>query len=87
MWSYMMKHVLVAKQLWNIVVDVDQRATSPTSQSTVTNIGSSSTMASPTPPTQEQLRWDRKDAQAHALIALTVKRHIVPHVWPCSTSK
>ena len=23
MWSYMMKHVLVAKQLWNIVADVD----------------------------------------------------------------
>ena len=25
MWSYMMKHVLVAKQLWNIVADVDKR--------------------------------------------------------------
>ena len=32
MWSYIMKHVLVAKQLWNIVVDVDWRPTGPTSQ-------------------------------------------------------
>ena len=89
MWSYMMKHVLVAKQLWNIVVDVDRRPAGPTtSQSTITDTGSSSsTVTSSTPPTQEQLRWDGKDAQAHALIALSVKRHIVPHIRSCSTSK
>ena len=50
MWSYMMKHVLVAKQLWNIVVDVDRCPVGhSTSQSTVTDRGSSSnTMATST---------------------------------------
>ena len=71
------------------MVDVDRRPTGPTtSQSTITDTGSSSsTMTSSTPPTQEKLRWDGKDAQAHALIALSVKRHIVPHIRSCSTSK
>ena len=89
MWSYMMKHVLGTKQLWNIVLDVDRRPVSPsTSQSTLTDTGSSSsTVTSSTPPTQEQLRWDGKEAQSHALIALSVKRQIVPHTRPCSTSK
>ncbi|MCO5585732.1 hypothetical protein L7F22_039668 [Adiantum nelumboides] len=31
-------------------------------------------------PTTEQVRWDVKDAQAHALIALFVKRTITPHI-------
>ena len=31
-------------------------------------------------PTAEQARWDGKDAQAHALIALSVKRNITPHI-------
>ena len=74
MWSYMMKHVLVAKQLWNIVVDVDKQPASPTTQPIVIDpTTSSGTVAMPSPPTQEQLRWDGKDAQAHALIALSVK--------------
>ena len=30
--SYLMKHVLVAKKLWNIMVDADQRLASPTSK-------------------------------------------------------
>ena len=37
-------------------------------------------------PMQEQLRWDGKNAQAHALIALSMKWHIVPHTW-YATSK
>jgi hypothetical protein len=44
---------------------------------------SSSTIAMSFPPTQEQLRWDRKDVQVHVLIALSVK----PHIQSCTTSK
>ena len=34
-------------------------------------------------PNAEQLRWDGKDAQAHALIAFSVKRAIIPHIRSC----
>ena len=79
----------LAKQLWNIVADVDKRpGGSSSTQSGVVDASSSSTSAStPSPPTQEQTKWDGKDAQAHALIALSVKRHIVPHVRSCTSSK
>ena len=40
-----------------------------------------------TPATQEQKRWDGRDAHAHALIALSVKRTIIPHIRSCKTAK
>ncbi|MCO5586209.1 hypothetical protein L7F22_040148 [Adiantum nelumboides] len=38
-------------------------------------------------PTAEQARWDVKDAQAHALIALSVKRTITPHIRSAKSAK
>ena len=38
-------------------------------------------------PNAEQLRWDGKDAQAHALIAFSVKRAIIPHIRSCNLTK
>ena len=38
-------------------------------------------------PTVEQARWDGKDAQAHALIALSVKQNITPHIRSAKTAK
>ena len=74
--------------LWNIVVDVDTRPAGRTTQPIgIDPTTSSGTVAMPSPPTQEQLRWDGKDAQAYAFIALSVKRHIVPHIRSCTTSK
>ena len=32
-------------------------------------------------------RWDGKDVQAHALIALSVKRNITPHIRSAKTAK
>ena len=89
MWVYMMRHVLVAKQLWDIVIGSDEclasssSPNSPSRSGTDTNNASSSTQLS----TSSQLKWDGKDAQAHALIVLSVKRHIVPHIRSCTTSK
>ena len=64
MWSYMMKHVLVAKQLWNIVADVDKRpgGSSSTQSGVVDASGSLKSASKPSPPTQEQTKWDGKDA-------------------------
>ena len=39
------------------------------------------------PPTVDQTRWDGRDAQAHALIALSVKRTIIPHIRSCKSAK
>ena len=39
------------------------------------------------PPTVDQTRWDGRDAQAHVLIALSVKRTIIPHIWSCKSAK
>lgn len=83
MWSYMMKHVLVVKQLWNIVADVNKRPDGSTSNVTDAS-SSSSVVSSPSPPTQDQLRWDGKDSQAHALSALSL---IVMHIRSCTSSK
>ncbi|MCO5581357.1 hypothetical protein L7F22_035239 [Adiantum nelumboides] len=38
-------------------------------------------------PTSEQARWDVKDAQAHALIALSVKHTITPHIRSVKSAK
>ena len=78
MWSYMMKHVLVAKKLWNIVAYIEKRPNSPTAQPvfidpTASPSRTPTTMTTASPPTHDQLRWDGKDAQAHALIALSIK--------------
>ena len=93
MWAYMMKHVLVAKQLWGYVCGsevrpagpVAQNASASSSSSTVTS--GSSTSAPPPPPTADQLRWDGRDAQAHALIALSCKGQVIPHIRSCTTAK
>ncbi|MCO5580068.1 hypothetical protein L7F22_033934 [Adiantum nelumboides] len=38
-------------------------------------------------PTAEQARWDVKNAQAHALIALSVKHTITPHIRSAKSAK
>ena len=90
MWAYMMRHVLVAKQLWDIVIGSDERpasSSSPNSPSRSGTTDADNASSSTQLPTSSQLKWDGKDAQAHALIALSVKRHIVPHIRSCTTSK
>ena len=90
LWAYMMRHVLVAKDLWNVVAGNDVRPMSrtdnATSTGTVEDEAGTSTMVEP-PPSQEQRRWDGRDAQAHALIALSVKRSIIPHIRSCKTAR
>lgn len=38
-------------------------------------------------PTVEQTKWDGRDANAYALIALSVKCGIVPYIHSCKTAK
>ena len=94
MWAYMMHHVLVAKGFWNIVQGFDERpgsvgadsdivedgAGSSTFAAIVGAIGFGTSCATAVLPTAEQSHWDGRDAQAHALIALLVKRSMVPHI-------
>ena len=95
LWAYMMRHVLVAKGLWNIVQGVERR---PITGATIVADGDaegvkdnilhvSVRVADPPPSTTEQIHWDGRDAQAHALIALSVKRAIIPHIRSCRTAK
>ena len=93
LWAYMMRHVLVAKGLWNIVAGIEfwppSRQEPDASVEDGTD-GSRRDVAAPvveTPATQEQKRWDGRDAHAHALIALSVKRTIIPHIRSCKTTK
>ena len=95
LWAYMMRHVLVAQGLWNIVQGVDVRPTVGRDAANAAKTGDiedvagssvAATVRAP-PPTAEQSRWDGKDAQAHALLALSVKRAIIPHIRSCKTSK
>ena len=89
MWVYMMRHVLVANLLWDIVIGSDEHPTSsssPNSPSPSGTTGANNASSSTQQSTSSQLNWDGKDAQAHALIALSVKCHIVPHIRSCTTS-
>ncbi|MCO5591344.1 hypothetical protein L7F22_045326 [Adiantum nelumboides] len=83
LWAYMMEHVLVSKDVLNIVqgndvclgsVDVDEVEDAA---GLATRIAAARVVL----PIAEQARWDVKDAQAHALIALSVKRTITPHTF------
>ena len=96
LWAYMMRHVLVAKGLWNIVQGTDVRPIVAGNAANTSETGdvddgagtSTAVAAVRAPPlTAEQIRWDGRDAQAHALIALSVKRAIIPHIRSCRTAK
>ena len=86
-----MRNVLVAKQLWDIVIKSDERPTSCSSPNSPSSSGTSevnnTSNSIPQQPTYAQLKWDGKDAEAHALITLSIKCHIVPHIQSCTTSK
>ena len=90
LWDYMICHVLVAKELWNVVQAVGKRHVVVN-----TNVDGTDFVDHPTHahasisvvPNAEQLCWDGRDAQAHALIALFVKRAIIPHIRSCKTTK
>ena len=91
LWAYMMRHVLIAKGLWNIVKGNDTR-TGSTNTGTVEDAASFDSDAAPAPqvlppPTIDQTRWDGRDAQAHALIALSIKCTIIPHIQSCKSAK
>ena len=93
LWAYMMRHVLVAKGLWNVVQGAEKRPVVENTNADGTDsvedvdhpVDAHATVS--VVPTAEQLRWDGKDAQAHALIALSVKRAIIPHIRSCKTTK
>ena len=99
MWSNMMGHVLVSQGFWNIVqgIEVCPRSVTIADSESVEDVAGSRTYAtatgassSSTPrvvaaplPTTKQSSWDGRDAQAHALIVLSIKCFVVPHI--CST--
>ncbi|MCO5571315.1 hypothetical protein L7F22_025053 [Adiantum nelumboides] len=89
MWAYMMQHVLVSKGVWNIVQGIDVRPGTVDVAEVVDVAGPSTRTAAARSvlPTAEQARWDVKDAQAHALIALSVKRTITPHIRSAKSAK
>lgn len=93
-WAYIMHHVLVANNLWNIVAGLDIRPQSVVSANFPVALGagnatisSSSSTSALSPPTQEHVRWDGRDAQALALIVVSLERGIIPHIRSCKTSK
>ncbi|MCO5571414.1 hypothetical protein L7F22_034130 [Adiantum nelumboides] len=89
MWLYMMQHVLVSKDVSNIVQGIDVRPGSVDVAEVVDVAGPSTRIAAArfVLPTAEQARWDAKDVQAHALIALSVKRTITPHIHSAKSAK
>ena len=88
LWAYMMQHVLVAKGVWNIVQGLDVRPSSVDAGSIEDVEGSSSsTVVAAVLPTTEHAHWHGKDAQTHALIALSIKRNITPHIHSAKTAK
>lgn len=73
------------------VVDAGSVVDAAASSSSTTVAGTRSTTTAAAAgailPTAEQAPWDGKDAQAHALIALSVKRDIIPHIRSAKTTK
>ena len=72
---------------WNIVQGIDVCSGS-VDFGTIENVASTSTSNFATAlSTFEHVHWDGKDAQAHALLALSVKCVIIPHIHSCKTLK
>lgn len=83
LWSFMLRNILVGKGLWDIVSgDEVRRVTSPGTPSSQGSISSSSH-----PLTEEQRKFDCRNAQALSLISLSVKRHIMETIKSCTSSK
>ena len=87
LWAYMMHHVLVSKGFWNIVQGFDVHPGSVDSGTVEDVAGTSTSGAAAVLPTIEQVHWDGRDAQAHALIALSVKHTFVPHIRSARIAK
>ncbi|MCO5549107.1 hypothetical protein L7F22_002573 [Adiantum nelumboides] len=98
LWAYIMQHVLVSKGVWNIVHSIYVRPGFVDAGSNEDAVGSSigagvvrSTIVAAgvraVLPTGEQICWASKDSQAHAMIALSIKRNITPHIHSTSTTK
>ena len=100
MWAYMMKHVLVAKNIWLYVCGDEQRPRNVVNSASFSQASSNSDGGAPSGdsshvsttivqvrPTQNQLCWDAHDVQAHALIALSCRRGVIPHIHSCKSSK
>lgn len=99
LWTYLMKHVLVAKNLWLYVYGNEQRPLSAATAAFSSQAGSSDddgatsgdsshvSTAVQGRPTRDQLCWDARDAQTHALIALSCRRQVIPHIRSCKSSK
>ncbi|KAI5070918.1 hypothetical protein GOP47_0013169 [Adiantum capillus-veneris] len=80
----MAKNVLVGKGLWDYVSGDEVR---PGSIAPATPGRGATVGVGPSQVTPEQKRWDTKDAQAMAVIALTIKRTITPYIRSCRTSE
>ncbi|MCO5560736.1 hypothetical protein L7F22_014356 [Adiantum nelumboides] len=89
MWAYMMQHVLVSKGVCNIVegIDVHPGSEDVGEIEDVAGLAATITAVRFVLPTAEQARWDVKDAQAPALIALSMKRTITPHICSAKFAK
>ncbi|KAI5065418.1 hypothetical protein GOP47_0020113 [Adiantum capillus-veneris] len=80
----MAKNVFLGKGLWDYVSGDEVR---PRSIALAT-LGCGAVVGAGTSQvTLEQKKWDTKDSQAMAVIALTIKRTITPHIRSCSTSE
>ncbi|MCO5550514.1 hypothetical protein L7F22_004001 [Adiantum nelumboides] len=96
-WAYMMQHVLVSKGVLNIVQGIDVHSHSVDARFIEDVVGSStgagvvrSTTAASVRvvlPTTEQIHWDNKDSQAHAIIALFTKHNIAFPICLARTAK
>ena len=88
MWAYMMQHVLVSKGIWNIVQGIDVRPTVDIGDiEDDADHAARIVVARVVLPMTEQARWDVRDAQTHALIALSMKRTITPHIRLAKSAK
>ncbi|MCO5580502.1 hypothetical protein L7F22_034370 [Adiantum nelumboides] len=85
MWTYMMQHILVSKGVCNIVMGIDVRPRFEDIGEIEDVVGLAAVRA--ILPTPEQARWDVKDAQAHALIVLSIKCTITPHICSAKSTK
>ncbi|MCO5576823.1 hypothetical protein L7F22_030643 [Adiantum nelumboides] len=89
MWAYMMQHVLLSMGVWNIVkgIDVCLGFEDVDAAEDVAGLVARIAAGRCVLHTAEQARWDVKDVQAHALIALSGKRTITTHICSSKSAK
>ena len=88
LWAFVLKNILIAKDLWDIVSGEEKRPENPTIITPSRGIASSSSTSTVSSTSSEaQKKFDKRNAQALSLISLSIKRNLLTSIRYATSAK